>query len=427
MIVQNASDINQLTAHLFRENAGKMVAVLSNLFGLKDIDWILDVVHDSFEAALTKWRFSGVPDNPSAWLMQVAKNKALNEIKKTKQARKYASQQTHEENGLEPTSPFDEQLLTQDVHDSQLRLLFACCHPALSQQNQVVVTLHILCGFGVPEIAHALLMNAETVKKALTRSKAVLRKQSILCELQLVLNDEVQSETVLTILYLLFNEGYKTTRGREGINYDLCYEAMRLTKLLVEKKGMQNHGAEALLALMFFTIARFPARLNNGEDWLTLEEQDRSLWNQQFIAEGYSWLKQATHDSKLAKYHLHAIISSLHCSARSFADTDWEKITWLYQQLEILDTSPVVKLNRIIAESYIHNNYRSAIHALDELTEFRDLFLLHTSKAHIHHRAANYTQAIKHYELALVHAVSPIDKKFLEKKMNSLRGEANNE
>ncbi|MES2689202.1 MAG: sigma-70 family RNA polymerase sigma factor, partial [Bacteroidota bacterium] len=216
--MDNYTNINKLTAHLFRENSGKMIAVLSRMFGLKQIDLVEDIIQDTFETALSKWRFSGVPDNPSGWLMQVAKNKSLNALKRDNKTQSFSPSVylAHFDAGFE--NEFDLLLSPGEVKDSQLRLLFTCCHPGFSQKNQIIITLHILCGFGVPEIANALLMNEEAVKKALTRTKSSLRQLDHILQTNVITQWEERIKTVHTVIYLMFNEGYKTTRSKDDTN-----------------------------------------------------------------------------------------------------------------------------------------------------------------------------------------------------------------
>ncbi|MES2560827.1 MAG: DUF6596 domain-containing protein [Bacteroidota bacterium] len=414
--MDHSDAINQLTAHLFRENSGKMVAVLSRTFGLSQIDTVLDVVQDTFETALSKWRFSGVPDNPSGWLMQVAKNKALNTFKRENKS-----------NPFDPTdyldrfdTPVEQQLdilfSPKEIKDSQLRLLFTCCHPDFSPRNQIIITLNILCGFGVPEIANALLMNDEAVKKALTRSKQSLRKLDHILQAHIITQSAERLHTVQTILYLLFNEGYKTTRSKDAINHDLCYEAIRLAKLLESENYSET---DALLSLMFFNLSRFPARLSTNDEWLSLEEQDRSRWNSVFIEEGYHYLNKATRQPELTRFHLEAIIASVHCSAPTFEATNWSTIAYLYSQLEKLEPSPLVTLNRIIAESYLPGTTNSiqALNAIASDALFQHNFLLLAAKGDIYKRQGELENARKAYEEALHLAVSPADKKFLTRKI----------
>lgn len=408
------SNIGQLTAHLFRENSGKMTAVLSRMFGLKQIDLVEDIIQDTFETALSKWRF-GVPDNPSGWLMQVAKNKALNAFKRESKTRAFspsvylAQFDTGFENELELL------LSPGEIKDSQLRLLFTCCHPRFSHKNQIIITLHVLCGFGVPEIANALLMNEEAVKKALVRTKASLRQLDHIMQASTISRADDRIRTVHTVIYLMFNEGYKTTRSKEAIDNSLCFEAIRLAKLLDTDTGTTN----ALLALMFFNLSRFPARLNSEHEWLTLEEQDRKKWNAVFIEEGYYYLNKATQNNEVTRFHLEAIIASLHCAAPAFEETNWEKIAYLYRKLELLEPdSSLITLNRIIAESYLPGT--NSIKELDELETITGMncnFLVSATKGDIYKRMGEWRQALQAFEQALKLAVSPTDRRFLEKKI----------
>ena len=416
--MNNYDNINQLTAHLFRENSGKMVAVLSRMFGLNQIDIVLDVVQDTFEMALSKWRFSGIPDNPSGWLMQVAKNKALNAFKRENKTQAFSPSVYLNQFDKSFENQFDILLSQKEIKDSQLRLLFTCCHPDFSTKNQIIITLNILCGFGVPEIANALLMNEEAVKKALARSKASLRKLDNILQTSIITQSDERIKTIQTILYLMFNEGYKTTRSKEAINNDLCYEAIRLAKLLENDNSAVNSETNALVALMFFNISRFPARLGTSDEWLTLEEQDRSQWNKIFIEEGYHYLNKSTQSETVTRFHIEAIIASLHCSAPTFEATDWKKIAYLYHQLEQIKFSPLVILNRIIAESYLTNS--NSIQALDELevnTDLKHSFLVSVAKGDIYKRKDELKNARIFYEQALSLSVSPVDRKFLEKKI----------
>lgn len=412
--MNNHNNINQLTAHLFRENSGKMAAILSRMFGLNQIDSVLDIVQDTFETALHKWRFSGIPDNPSGWLMQVAKNKALNTFKRASKTQSFSSSDYLDKFDESFENEFDALLSPKEIKDSQLRLLFTCCHPGLSPKNQIIITLNILCGFGVPEIANSLMMNDEAVKKALLRSKNALKKSNNMLQTPIISQSDECIKTVQTILYLMFNEGYKTTRSQEAINNDLCYEAMRLAKLLGNNNTIRNNETNALLALMFFNISRFPSRLGANDEWITLQEQDRNQWNKIFIEEGYYYLNKATQTEIVSRFHIEAIISSLHCSARTFEKTDWSKIAFLYCQLKEIAPSPMVTLNRIIAESYLINS--NSIKALDEL-EIKNNFLVFAAKGDIYSRRGELKNAKKFYEKALILSVSPNDRIFLKNKI----------
>lgn len=393
-----------------------MTAVLSRIFGLDKIDMVLDVVQDSFEAALSGWRFSGIPDNPAAWLMRVARNKALNASKRAGRTQAFSPSAYIGSSDLHFENQFDALLDPAAMRDSQLRLLFTCCHPGLSVRNQVIITLHILSGFGVPEIANALLMQEEAVKKALTRSKALLREMGNILEAPVITRSEERTRTVRLILYLMFNEGYKATRAKEAINDDLCYEAIRLAHLLEKDGVMQDSETDALRALMFFNIARFPARRDAQDEWLTLEEQDRRRWDRVFIEEGFRYLAKATRTGTVSRFHIEAVIASIHCTAPVFEETDWSGIVSLYRSLEQVVPSPVVTLNRIVAESYLDSS--GSIEALDELaagTDLKNSFLLPAAKGDIHRRRGERQLALTCYEQALQLSVSPADRKFLER------------
>lgn len=391
-----------------------MVAVLSRIFGIARLDVIMDIVQDTFEAALTQWRFSGVPENPSGWLMLVAKNKALNTFKRESKTQTFAPEDylAHFDESIEDR--FDEWISMDAIGDSQLQLLLLCCYPELSTKNQIIITLHILCGFGVPEIANALVMQEEAVKKALSRSKAMLRSQGQATRSSPSVE---QVGTVQTILYLMFNEGYKTTRSAQAINNDLCYEAMRLTKLLVNHPSPAQECSQALLALFFFTVSRFPERVGADHEWITLKEQDRSKWNRLLITEGYYYLNKATQTTTLSRFHIEAIIASLHCAAPSFAETDWSRIAYLYKQLEQIEPSPMVKLNRIIAESYVDPT--NSINDLELLVDHTHLYWVILAKADVYRRSGKTRFALEHYQQAMQLAQSPMDQEFIRKQVQS--------
>lgn len=302
-------DINAIADHLFRKDSGKMVAVLTRIFGLQQIDNVMDIVHDTFETALTKWKYTGLPENPSGWLMKVAKNKAINNFKRESKVTLIEPSVFAKtlDTGFE--SNMDHFFLPGETEDSQLRLLLTCCHPDFSDKNQMILTLNILCGFGVTEIANALLMKYEAVKKALSRSKAQLKKKGNILQTPLMLQYEKRVRIVQTILYLMYNEGYKTTRSNEMINHDLCYESIRLTKLLLKNNVALKNESHSLLALMFFHLARFPSRISADSEIVTLVKQDRKKWNKAFIEEGYYYLNHATENQTLSPYHLEALIA----------------------------------------------------------------------------------------------------------------------
>jgi RNA polymerase sigma factor (sigma-70 family) len=404
--------INSLGDHLFRETSGKMVAVLCRIYGFNNVERVMDVVQDTFETALVHWRYSAIPVNAAAWLMHVAKNKAVNVF--TKDAKTINITPADFPEASENSDFNDQMWFDKGIEDSQLRLLLACCHPSLSDKSQVIITLHALCGFGLAEIANALMMNKEAVKKSITRAKfALAQLGGSLCDSsQNIAVSRIAN--VHIILYLMFNEGYKATRCAETINNDLCYEAIRLTKLLLSSTSEYNSETNAILALMFFNLARFPSRLDEDGEFITLRDQDRNKWNQVFIEEGYHYLSEATKTDKISRYHLEAIIVSLHSSATSFEDTDWSTIAGLYGKLEEICSSPMISLNKVVAESYI-DDLRQCLLKLEHLhaTSLANSCMLYAAKGDLLLRIGDTVTAKTEFEKALTFATSAIDRRFL--------------
>lgn len=422
-MTEESQDINAIADHLFRENSGKMVAALCRVFSLQQMDNVLDIVQDTFETALRKWKFSGIPENPSAWLMKVAKNKAINFFERYGKSSAIEPSAFIKNNGQNIEYQLDHYFMPHEIEDSQLRLLLTCCHPELSDKNQIILTLHILSGFGVEEIANGLLMHTEAVKKALLRSKAILKSKGRILLSPSLLLFEKRIEVVHTILYLMFNEGYKSTRSASIINNDLCFEAVRLAKLLLKKGVALKDETAALLALMFFNLSRFPARLTAEGEIITLADQDRSQWDQKFITEGFFYLSKATEGERLSQFHLEAIISSIHCSAKYIEETDWQKIVFLYEQMELVNKSPILKLNALVAKSYIYGPERG-LKMLGELKgdrAFTETYLLLAVEGEFFERSGQEEIAKKCYEQAILLTRNQPDKQFLEKKISKLR------
>lgn len=406
---QVINDIHQIASHLFRETSGKMVAYLTKRYGLHQLENIMDVVQETFESALKHWRYKGIPEKPEAWLLTTAKNKLLNTLKREQHC-----------NEIKSSIACDGIILPdeKEINDSQLQLLFFICNLNLPPKSQIIFTLYTLCGFGVPEIANALLMNNEAVKKNIFRSKQSLINQNF--------DTETSSNTIKNIdqlhliLYLMFNEGYKTTRDKDGLNIDLCYEAIRLNKLLLLQTP-ENGDTAALLALMFFNIARFPARISSDNNWISLEQQDRSLWNSTYINEGFYYLQKARISQQLSKYHLEATIASLHCTANSFKTTDWITIVYLYQQIEHVEgPSFLLTLNKIIALSYVapSESLLEDLNLLSSNLKQENLLFFYLAKAHLHYSLHRHKAAFENYQIAYGYAQSTIDKQFILQKID---------
>lgn len=337
-------DVGPLLEHFFRTEYGRMVAVLVRMFRFEDIDIAEDIVQDTLLSACRSWGFGSIPENPHAWLMAVAKNKALNLLKhdkrRTAKLRIVAADPT-----LSPDRVTDP-----DEEHSMLELMFACCRPDLPREVQIPLVLKLLCGFGVAEIARALLIGEDATAKRIYRGKQRLQQESLSLDkpddegLKDRLND------VCTILYLMYTEGYRSTREPNLLRKDLCLEAMRLCKLLAHVFESEPQ-VYALLALMCFHTARFDTRVDDDGALVLLEDQDRSRWNTRMIQSGVDYLARAAVGDRLTAYHIEASIAAEHCLASSYASTNWRFIHSLYERLLERKPSPLIQLNLAIVAS----------------------------------------------------------------------------
>ena len=401
--------------HLFRQQSGKMFSILIRLFGFENSTLIEDIIQDTFLAAMKTWSAKGVPEYPEAWLMQVSKNKLINELKKRSNRARLNEQFTGEK--LE--EKVEELYLDKEIKDSQLRALVACCNPILTRKEQIMLTLKILSGFNNVEIANALISTPEAVKKALYRAKKSLQEQQINLNTPLINEIDNRIETVHKIIYLIFNEGYKKTSGDSVINEDLCFEASRLAVLVSSIEGDHQPETHALLALIYFSMARFPSRLNADGEMIELELQDRSKWDKQLIHAATSFLAKSRNTGRISTYHLEATISSIHCMAESFEITDWESITICYQRLIELDENPVVAINHAIALSKWKGS-ESGLNKLEEIEEKISKpikYLFYAAKGAMLLDDKKYGIAKSYYQVAYDLSKHEMDKRFLAKKI----------
>lgn len=339
--------VTQLTDHLFRHQSGKMIAVLTRIFGMHNLEMIEDVVQESFLRAMQTWTFNQLPDNPAGWLMQVARNRAIDIIRRQQHFQQY-SQELASELQRETEHTVQHFFGEAEIADSQLQMIFACCHPALKEEDQVALTLKTVSGFGVTEIAHALLTNEAVIQKRLYRAKQFLKDNQI--QLDIPAGHELTGrlDIVYTVLYLLFNEGYNSGNADELIRRDLCAEAMRLCFLLTQHKTGKQPTSFALLALMCFQASRFESRIDENNSIILLQHQDRSTWNKALIQKGYEFLTLSSQGASLTVYHLESAIAAEHALTASFAETNWQRMLQLYDMLlEQKRTAPVI-LNRAV-------------------------------------------------------------------------------
>jgi RNA polymerase sigma factor (sigma-70 family) len=404
----------ELLPHLFRTEYRKIISVLCKLFGIEYINIAEDIVSDTFLQAAETWGLKGLPQNPTAWLYTVSKNKALDVIRHNKVFTDKVSVQIKKEESI--TKEIEIDLSAKNINDSQLEMMFAICHPAIPVESQIGLSLNILCGFGVDEIAEAFLTNKDVIYKRLNRAKEKLREEKV--EIKLPPNEAIEKrlETVLTTLYLLFSEGYYSTSQNTTLRKDLCIEAIRLNVLLVDNELTNTPQANALLALMCFHSSRFEARTNLQGEIVLYEEQDETLWNQELIDRGEYYLNKAASGKRLSKYHLEAAIAYWHTQKKDTPEK-WENILQLYNRLLQIEYSPMAALNRTYALAKA-NGKEEAIKEAEKLN-FATHHLYHSLLGNLYTDVDN-KKALEHYRQALKLAKTAQDQRLLEGKIANL-------
>ncbi|TRX60784.1 sigma-70 family RNA polymerase sigma factor [Fulvivirga sp. M361] len=410
-------ELDVLISHQFRHDYGKLVSVLTGIFGAANLSLAEDIVQDTFLEAMKNWSDKGVPDNPSGWLYRVAKNKTINVLK-----RETRLQDISEEQLIEPTEEHDLDILFDEkaIRDEQLKMMFVCCHPSLSVEAQTSLILKTLCGFSIDEIARAFLSKSETITKRLMRSRKVIREVGVNFQLPERKELENRLDAVLKSIYLLYNEGYSASRGKSLIKKELCEEAIRLVDFLCSNDITNTSKTHALLSLMYFHFSRFDARMNSNEQIIPLEQQDRRLWNAEHIALGFYHLSKVTEDKNLSTFHIEATIAACHASAEDHSTTDWERIVDLYTYLYEISPSPIVLLNKTVAVSYAHS-VQQALDLIDnpQLTEqLNTYYLYHATKADFFIRENNHEKAISALEKAMDLTKIPSEKSLIKGRLN---------
>src|SRR5580700_6414028 len=395
---------------VYRADWGRIVATLIKLVG--DFDLAEECTQEAFAAALDQWGATGVPDSPSAWLIQTARHKAIDRIRRRE---RYSEKlQSFVASGLFQTGeePDDN---TDEIPDDRLRLIFTCCHPALAPEAQVALTLRTLGGLETDEIARAFLVPVATMAQRLVRAKRKIRDAGIPYRVPQTNEMAERIGAVLTVIYLVFNEGYAATRGGPLVRTDLCAEAIRLGRLVRTLMAPQPPAeATALLALMLLHDARREARLDEAGDLVVLEEQDRSRWDRRQIAEALPLVEEALAGGP-GPFALQAAISAVHCQAARAEDTDWPQIVRLYDILERLQPSPIVSLNRAVAVA-MASGPEAALEIVDRLAASSDLdgyHLLHAARADLLRRMGAWAAAAKSYGRALELVTNDSERRFL--------------
>src|SRR6186713_2618603 len=351
----------ELIPHLFRTEFSKISSVLTKLFGIEHLEIAEDIASETFLAALETWPYQGIPENPTAWLYNVAKNKSKNYL----QRNKVFSEKIIPGIQTDAIEIFEVDFSEINIMDSVLQMLFTLCHPAIPAEAQIGMSLRILCGFGIDEIATAFLTNKDTINKRLFRAKQKLREEKIQISLPSSTEIDKRLDAVLATLYLLFSEGYYSENKEEVIREELCREAMRLTFLLIENEQTNQPKVNALYALMCFHSSRLPARKNSSGEIILYAQQDESLWDQELIAKGAYYLHAVSQGNSLSKYHIEAAIAYWH-TIKADTKEKWENILQLYNQLLQIEYSPVAALNRTYAFSKA-NGKEEAIREAEKL------------------------------------------------------------
>ena len=411
-------DANAAVDALYRSDWGRIVATLIRMVG--DFDVAEEAAQEAFTAAVDHWRATGIPEFPRAWIIQTARHKAIDRIRRETLLEEKLDAKT----GTWLDRTVDEPAYdTNEIPDDRLRLIFTCCHPALAEEAQIALTLRTLGGLETDEIARAFLVPPATMAQRLVRAKRKIRDARIPYTVPGTGDMPERLDAVLTVIYLVFNEGYAVTRGRALVRADLCAEAIRLGRLVRTLMSPQPPSeATALLAMMLLHDSRRDARIDEAGDVVVLEEQDRSRWNQEQIAEALPLVEEAFRGG-VGPFAVQAAIAALHCQAARAEDTDWPQILQLYSVLERLQPSPIVSLNRAVAVAMVQGP-RPALAVIDTLAASGDLdsyHLLHSARADLLRRAGSLGEAAKAYTRALALVSNDSERRFLERRLREVQ------
>ncbi|MEP1032906.1 sigma-70 family RNA polymerase sigma factor [Ekhidna sp.] len=402
---------SQLVDHFFRTEYGKAVSHLTSKYGASNLGLAEDSVQEALIKAMQTWPYSQIPDNPTGWIFRVARNKMIDQLRR--------DQKTNYQEVPERAEEMNEELSLESINDDMVRMMFACCHPSLSQEYQIILTLKILGGLSIREISSSLLKKEETVAKAYTRAKKKFKKDEIKLILPPAHEIEKRLDMVLKIIYLLFNEGYKSAEGEELIRKELCEDAIRLNRVLLESEICNTPAANALIALMHFHTSRFNARTDENGNVITLEDQDRTKWDDELIQQGLIYLDNASEEGAVNEYLIQAAISATHCRAKTFEETDWENILALYDLQLQVNTSPIVELNRVVALEKVHGSLLGVkeIERLEASQFFDEYYLFYAIKSEMLMKLGNRDEARHALEKAISLTKNEKEKSYLSTKL----------
>jgi RNA polymerase sigma-70 factor (ECF subfamily) len=423
--LQTTNEISGTINHILRQEWRNLVAVLTKVFGTYHLQLAEDVVQDTFIKAIENWKENGLPQNPAAWLFTVARNKAIDVIRKQqKEQQHFAEHAALLQSEYSLTATVHTLVNDHTLNDDQLRMMFVCCHPLLSSEACITLILKTFCGLTIAEIAKAFITGYETIEKRLYRARQTFRENKIAFELpaDTVLEDRL--ERVLTCIYLLFNEGYSSSHHESLIRHDMMQDAMELCELILRSKAVPHDEAHALMALMCFTVARNDARTDAAGNILLLQYQDRTKWNKAWIETGITHLNASANGVHLSKYHLEAGIAYEHVRCTQYDDTDWQRIIVCYNLL--FKPSPVVALNRAIAISKLHGATAgiAAVEHIEGIAFLKNYYLLPATLGELHLQLQQYSKARTFFEQALVLTKSMAQQKLLLQKIRETEAAA---
>lgn len=402
--------------HLFRHESGKMLSVLTRLFGFSNTETAEDIVQDTLLTAFETWKLKGVPEQPRAWLYRVAKNKAVDYLRREHRFQTRIAPQLSPEATLADLDPL---FLDHQIEDAQLRMMFACCHPSIRVEAQLPLILRSLCGLSTQEIAAAFLLPPDTLQKRLFRAKEQLKQIPDLLEPPEGQAITERLDAILQAVYLLFNEGYKSASASEVIRIDICLEALRLVDLLTKHPSTRFPKTYALQSLLLFHVSRFDARLDAEGQIVLLEHQDRQRWDRTLIAAAYTALRHSSQGAAITEYHIEAAIASYHASAPDFESTNWKGIYYCYELLWSIQPSPMVALNRAIALGYA-DSPKAGIEALQKLTELSQHYLWWAALGEMHRQCGEADLAQNALKRAIELAPLDSEKAVLLKKWSQM-------
>jgi RNA polymerase sigma factor (sigma-70 family) len=424
-MLNTSAQIEQTVDYLFRHEWGKLVAVLTKLFGPQNLQLAEDVVQDTLLKAFNNWKINGLPENPTAWLFTVARNKAVDVLRQQKRQYEFSKNIAPLlQSGYTLAPTVKEFINTNTIDDDQLRMMFVCCHPSLAAEAQVSLILKTLCGFSVNEIAKAFVTSYEAIEKRLYRARQSFRDNDVQFELPAAAELNNRLDNVLMAIYLLFNEGYNSTQHEDLIRNDLMKEAIRLCELICRSTAVKHSDVHALIALICFTASRNDARLDAEGNILLLKEQDRSKWNKQLIEKGIYHLEESAAGESISKYHLEAGIAYEHVRTGNYANTNWNNILQCYNLLHQHHPSPVIELNRAIVISELNGAAAGikAIEAIPQLAALKKYYLLPATLGELYMQLQQYDKAKEYFSEAVKLTQSALEKKLLLQKMNQAAG-----